>query len=563
MIWFAHQFQVPYFSLYKNQTIIQLTMVAINKKERQAGGGIMSFRTFGILASVSAMLLGVMGTLRNQDVTGIPTSSLALYHTPGLRRTDNNAAQDNGECRFYLAESAIPHGGIGMFAATGVISGGAVGNVDICLYVADTPHGTHLDSHTWGRGKFFGQYEGSHSRAACEGYATLYNTAPVSAINTKLVSLREPTNAGLDRKTHPGAGAISQFYGIHSEAVDHIPAGGELTIHYGDWDFDDPQSYMKPSHKPEWLRKNGFCIDNIEIQPATDPQMGRGAFAIRSLPKGTVVAPAPLQIFKNRADFTKKGREALFVNYCFQPKNSDMLLFPYGPAVNLINHGGAKANVAMRWSQHKLHHSTWLYLPQKELFETATPGGLVLEVVALRDIQANEELFFDYGKDWEDAWKTHVQNWQPTVGDGYVYPADMDETGIVRTLEEQKTQPYPSNIGTVCQTPDWHREEYGAITWYEPEWKWPSGNVWCNILDRKQGDHGDYFYTVEVMWTHKPKYDPNTKNKDRYIDLKVPRRAIRFVDLPYKGDEHLPGVFRHPLLFPEVLFPQTWSQERL
>jgi hypothetical protein len=544
-------------------------MVAI-RKERQAGGrGILSFRTFVIVAFVVGTMLGEMMSLNNnQDVVPATSSSLAVYQsTPGLRSADNkdNAAHQYGECRFYLAESAIPHGGMGMFAAKGVPAGDAVGNVDVCLYVADTPRDTHLDSHTWGRGKFFGQYEGGHTRAACEGYATLYNTGPISAINTKLLSLREPTNAGLDRRTHPGAGAITHFYGIHSEAVDHIPAGGELTIYYGDWDFDDPQSYMKPAHEPAWLRKNGFCIDNIEIQPATDPQMGRGAFSMRPLPKGTVVAPAPLQIFKNRQDFTKRGRkEALFVNYCFQPKNSDMLLFPYGPAVNLINHGGGKkANVAIRWSRHKLHQSTWLYLPAKELFETATPGGLVLEVVALREIQPHEELFFDYGDDWQEAWTRHVQNWVPAVDDGYVYPADMDETGIVKTADEQKSDPYPPNIGTVCHTPDWDREESNTITWSEPEWAWPSGSVYCNILGRETGDHGDSVYTVEVTFSRSYKFDLLTKTEDRFIDLKVPRRAIRFVDKPYMSDEHMPGAFRHPLLFPEELFPQTWRQGRL
>jgi hypothetical protein len=531
-------------------------MVAIknrtsSRQERQAGG-ILSFRSFVIVAIIGGMILGelMLGEKISQDA--VRTS--AVVYNPGLR-TDAH-----GECRFYLAESAIPHGGIGMFAAMGVATGEAVGNVDICLFVTDTPRDTHLSSHTWGRGKFFGQYEGSHSRAACEGYATLYNTAPETAVNTKLLSLFEPTNAGLDRKTHPGAGASTPYYGIHSQAVDHIPAGGELTIHYGDWDFDDPKSYMKPSHKPAWLRKHGFCIDNIDIRPATDPQMGRGAFAVRPLAQGSVVAPVPLQIFKNRQDFTKDGREALFVNYCLQPKDSDLLLFPYGPAVNLINHSRKKANVFVRWTGHRLHQKTWLYLPHDVLFETATPGGLVLEVVALRDIQPNEELFLDYGEEWEEAWKTHVQNWKPVVDDGYVYVADMDETAPLRTVEEQKTDPYPPNIRTICHTPDWDREESNTITWSEPEWQWPIGNVDCNILKSEQGDHGDIVYTVEVLFENNPGYDPTVKDEDRYIDLKVPRRAVRFIDRPYAGDEHLPGVFRRPMGFPDKLFPKPWRQ---
>jgi hypothetical protein len=403
-----------------------------------------------------------------------------------------------------------------------------------------------------------GQYEGSNSRAACEGFTTQYNTVPITAVNTKILSPREPTNAGLDRKTRPGAGAITQFYGVRSEAVDHIPAGFELTIDYGDWSFEEPESFIKPRRHPNWLRENGYCVDHIEIRPATDPQMGRGAFATRPLRKGTVVAPAPMQIFQNRQDFTQNGQgEALFVNYCLQPPNSDFLLFPYGPVVNLINHSRKKANVFIRWSTNPMHHAEWLDLPQKELFETATPGGLVLEVVALRNIQPNEEIFFDYGKDWEEAWKEHVKSWKPIVDDGYVYPADMDETGYLRTVEEQKTDPYPFNLRTFCNTPNWGRRETNTITWTEPEWQWPEGNLDCNILRREKADHGDFLYTVEILFEG-PGYDPTVKEEDRYIDLKVPRRAIRFVDQAYTGDEHLPGVFRHTLEFPDELFPKNW-----
>jgi hypothetical protein len=44
----------------------------------------------------------------------------------------------SNECRFYLAESAIPHGGLGIFVgAQGLQKGDMVAVPDICLYVAD------------------------------------------------------------------------------------------------------------------------------------------------------------------------------------------------------------------------------------------------------------------------------------------------------------------------------------------------------------------------------------------------------------------------------------------
>lgn len=96
-----------------------------------------------------------------------------------------------------------------------------------------------MRTHTFGKGSFFGQHEGRMSRAACEGVITNFNTVPQPMVNTAIVSPQLATNAGLDRSTRPGAGAITHHFGIHGHAVDVVTAGSELTIDYGDWDFDD------------------------------------------------------------------------------------------------------------------------------------------------------------------------------------------------------------------------------------------------------------------------------------------------------------------------------------
>jgi hypothetical protein len=200
-------------------------------------------------------------------------------------------------------------------------------------------------------------------------------------------------------------------------------------------------------------------------------------------------------------------------------------------------------------------------MPLDEFWKAAYPGGLILEIVALRDIRPGEELFMDYGDEWQQAWKKHVQEWKPFSEGDYVYPADMDETVALRTVKEQKAQPYPSNLATVCITPDWDRKKSNTITWSEPEWAWPEGMVYCQVLERNKGDHGDFVYTVEVQFRFSsgPDFSSKRDDEDIYIDLKVPRRAIRFVDKPYAGDEHLPGVFRHPIGFPDELVPKQWK----
>jgi hypothetical protein len=130
-------------------------MVAIDpssRRQRSASSVLTRiFRSAVITAAVvGGMVLGEMITFNSPDQFQV---SETVFYTPGLR-TDAFA-----ECRFYLAESAIPNGGLGMFAGVGLKQGEQWG-VDICLYVADTPHGTHLSSHTWGHGTFFGTYVG-------------------------------------------------------------------------------------------------------------------------------------------------------------------------------------------------------------------------------------------------------------------------------------------------------------------------------------------------------------------------------------------------------------------
>jgi hypothetical protein len=492
---------------------------------------------------------------------------------------------DSDVCRYFLAESALPHGGLGLFAAVGIPRGhrvGMDGDGDFCIHITDPPAYTMIDSHTWHSSNFFGQFEGASSyrgvRAACEGLATLVNTMPVTGTNTQLHtmrSIRVPDT--ISRQSSPAAGAMTYYHGVTATATDHIVAGSELTVDYGDWDWEaDDDSYLKKAYqKPmrpvSWLQQNGWCVDNIVIGTATDPIMGRGAFTTRFLKKGTVVAPAPLQLFANRSLFSTQQPEALFVNYCWQVPGTDMLLYPYGPAVNAVNHG--RANVALQWASAAQHPTLQL---TKELLEDvstahdfwqqARPGKLLLELVALRDLQPGEELFLDYGAAWQMAWQRHVAKWQPPpTTSSYQYPSLVDESRPIRTVLDQEGEPYADNLATVCSTPvrKSKRARAKQIVWSEThDDDFPSGLVYCHVLERytKSGvEHGDQVYKVLLNFgTNYTDFDPAAV-ENGYIDIHVPRRAIRFVDKPYHGDQHLPNAFRHPMGFPAELVPKLWK----
>jgi hypothetical protein len=163
----------------------------------------------------------VNDAVARMELAAVPASSYQ-ESKPVLRGNPNK-----DQCRFYMAESAVaPNSGMGMFTATGLLKDEMVGFPDICIFVSDSPkHWTHLRSHSWGWGQFFGQYEGSDSRAACEGYATIFNTMPNAYINTKIHSLVQQTTAGVRRDSDPAAGSMTQHYGIHSKTLDVVPAG--------------------------------------------------------------------------------------------------------------------------------------------------------------------------------------------------------------------------------------------------------------------------------------------------------------------------------------------------
>ena len=349
-----------------------------------------------------------------------------------------------------------------------------------------------------------------------------------------------------------------------------------LVFSYGDWDFDEEQAakMTKPERPVPWLEDHGWCIDHLRVAPSTIPDAGRGAFARHSLHAGQVVAPVPLQSFRDRSVFQNTQPEQLYTNYCLQPKGSKMTFFPYGPAFNLINHPDVHApkqsargqpNVHLQWSSSNMHQASWLDLSYDDFWEVTTPGGLILEVVASRDIEAGEEILLDYGNDWEEAWKAHVASWRPPPNaKDYVYPSQVDETETLRTVQEQETNPYPANLMTMCSTPDWERKDGNHITWYElddDDWSWWHLMTYCHILDRKMGENGNHVYTVSLVFSTDPArlaYDPSVPLDKLYIDKEVPRRAIRFLERPYEDDEHLPSAFRHPIEFPAHLVPDAW-----
>jgi hypothetical protein len=330
----------------------------------------------------------------------------------------------------------------------------------------------------------------------------------------------------------------------------------------------------------EWLQESGVCADNLHMDGSTIPQAGNGAFASRFLAKGTAILPIPLIHIPDRSIFdiyplgknsdkktiaVKSGkvvRRQLLLNYCLGHAESTMLLSPYGPGFNLVNHNQTLANVRLQWAlPRRSNHLPEMLKKNITHFETETSAKVAMELIALRDIQPGEEIFLDYGDEWEEAWQEHVRTWKPVEGaDSYVSALELDNrTDRLLTEFEQMKDPYPANVGlkfnVAFQTPDIWKPMIEKGLNLDEFWEreYADGYRDCEILRYKEVD-GRILYTAVI-----PKDDDR---KEFELVEEAPREAFYFEDRPYTSDTFLTNAFRHDLRIPDDMFPEAWKNLR-
>lgn len=311
----------------------------------------------------------------------------------------------------------------------------------------------------------------------------------------------------------------------------------------------------------QWLKDNGKCQDHIRPGRSTLTQAGRGAFATRFLPKGTVVGYAPLIHVGNaryifNISYNVSGtvwhNEDIIINYSFGHPNSTVVLTPYGGMVNYINHHKQHANVRVQWPEKELiaHRPEWLKKDVSFLSNLHGKIGLSFDYVALRDIQEGEEIFMDYGDEWEKAWQEHVAKWKPLDGsESYVHSKSWPES-FLRTVEELQSNPYPSNLHTMCFR-SFRQEASNTFSWI-PVLRKDNQRVHCRVLRRFFGEGETFAYDVEMLLSA----------TERIVVKNVPGDGIFLYDKANSTDWHMPNVFRHEIMIPDDLFPPTWANGR-
>ena len=324
----------------------------------------------------------------------------------------------------------------------------------------------------------------------------------------------------------------------------------------------------------KWLEENGVCADTMTIGVSTIPQAGHGAFATRRLRQGTVVLPIPLihipdksvfkmhdinnemEVEKIHLDNRTHSGYQLLLNYALGHPESSLLLSPYGPLFPLINHNQTRANVRLQWaSPDTSQHKPELLTKNISYLETVKTASLAMELVALRDIEVDEEILLDYGSDWEEAWQQHVQNWKPLSNSNTYISATMlnKDPAPIRTEFEQMENPYPENVMLLFHPIFRNREKWtkamNRITLEEFAWDHHQAYEECEVL-RYYKDEERYWYTLAVE---------KEDNPDETIILEgIPEEALKFFDRPYTADWSLPNAFRHEIHIPDSIFPLAW-----
>ena len=316
--------------------------------------------------------------------------------------------------------------------------------------------------------------------------------------------------------------------------------------------------------------KQARCLDNIRGGPSTIPQAGRGAFATRSFAKNQVVTGSPLlhvpdrsilHIFDsfydeetNHFTRTELTSQQLVVNYCWGHTDSSLLLCPYSAGVNYINHNQTQANIKLRWAPdgHIAQSDKWFKSPLVEMIDLYRPL-LGWDYVALRDINKGEELFIDYGDEWEAAWHKHVDTWQSVPHDDYDPAIEWNrrlETDDLRTTLEQTKDPYPENLEIRCHDSirysAFETEQYETTFW--ELWGQEYGGLPCSIVTRTNVD-GNTVYAVNV------KLGGGIIKRISNVD----RKMMAFRDNPYSTDVNLPNAFRQEAFIPDYMVPKIWK----
>ncbi|KAG7362845.1 SET methyltransferase domain containing protein [Nitzschia inconspicua] len=391
--------------------------------------------------------------------------------------------------------------------------------------------------------------------------------------------------------------------------------------------FEVAKTTLDPAGKrdPKWIKENGKCLENLIPKKSTIPDAGFGGFAQFPISKGEIVVPAPVLHVVNKETLMLYERDvedpekheigmSLLINYCLNHPESSLLLCPMTSAI-LLNHcsertrdcGPTGPNAMIRWSTGWDDPSVEWREKTLDAIREEKRRLLSFEVVALRDITPGEEVFIDYGVEWELAWQRHVNQWTPPkIGDHFLSAQEANERQgpvmdefVSGDLRKSVNHPY---LFTGCQYWESSAEEdsrdddddegsrdLSVSNYTVPNKRWKSmsdaeiletysspGTEFVygkgGYIDHEEHSHwpcsvirqeSDGLYTVRIHQSPLRGAEPTETDWDKNdlprILTNYSQNSIHYFVKPSAIDQKLPGVFRHPIGIPDAIFPKQWK----
>ena len=372
--------------------------------------------------------------------------------------------------------------------------------------------------------------------------------------------------------TGASQGAATCHHTTFSQVSRSIPAGEAIVSQCDMSDHKYGEHFPLVQYSVQWLEENGVCVDNLKVGPSTIHNAGRGVFATRFIKQDNLVAVSPMMHI-DRHDLDGGTHKHLLLNYVIGQPNSTYLFLPTASAVNYINHG--EPNVGLIWvrTPEEVEKQNNGKSSDRILREA---DGLVMEVryVAIRDISPGEEIFLDYGPEWEDAWQEHMTRWeaQEVATTTSTLPWDHAIKEIcddhVRTLREQEKDPFPEHLSTACVFRE-SKDDNNKFEAFDSDgylmWNSENHNHCvrpCDITYRS--DDGMHYRAIVYNGLVKSHPECILSSTEGVEVSNIPRDRIILAYKAYMSPIHTTSrVFRHEIGAPEGFFPPSWMDQRV
>jgi hypothetical protein len=324
----------------------------------------------------------------------------------------------------------------------------------------------------------------------------------------------------------------------------------------------------------------GYCLDNIREGPSTIEGAGSGAFATRRLKQDTIITPAPLVQIMDRSVFnydpsSGNATSQLLLNYCFGHRKSALLLCPT-THLTLINHNSELPNAKIRWSkssQNRVDGDTnYRTRGLDEMSVDFTSVGtfntkIAFEVVATKDIEVGEEIFLDYGPEWEKAFLDHKRLWSPPSEPGYIPPTQLNQINSPIALSKDLPMYYQYECQMEPNLIESETSDDVGLDYLESPQVWP--DRWSENDYKLYGENAFIFwYPCSIVAVNDDgTFQAHVFSKRGSVVTKIrkwkniPREAIRFANAWFQSDQHLQSAFRHYIPIPDTMFPFRWRSD--